>query len=108
MTAKEMLVRMLEVINQDAVGSTSAVIQYELSEPVYQVLEDGELSVFEGRTDDPDLTVQISDDDLVALFRGQLNAMSAFMAGKIKVAGDMMLAQQIVGFVDQDRISELA
>ena len=108
MTAKEMLQRMPEALIKEAVGDTSAVIQYELSEPMYQVLEDGELNVFEGRADKPDLTVQMSDDDLVSLFKGELNGMSAFMAGKVKISGDMMLAQQLVGFVDQSRMNELA
>ena len=108
MTAKEMLLKMPEAIIEEAVGDTSAVIQYELSEPMYQVLEAGELSVFEGRAENPDLTVTMSDDDLVRLFRGQLNGMSAFMSGKIKINGNMMLAQQLVGFVDQRRMTELA
>ena len=41
MTAKEMLLKMPEALIQEAVGDTSAVIQYELSEPMYQVLEAG-------------------------------------------------------------------
>jgi len=107
-TAKEMLLKMPEALIQEAVGDTSAVIQYELSEPIYQVLEAGELSVYEGRAETPDLTVTMSDDDLVSLFQGQLNGMSAFMSGKIKINGNMMLAQQLVGFVDQRRMTELA
>jgi acyl-CoA dehydrogenase len=33
--------------------------------------------------------------DLVALANGELNAMSAFMQGKIKVSGDMSLAMRL-------------
>ena len=108
MTAKEMIRRMPEVFNAGAAGDTSATIQYNISEPLYQVLENGELSVHEGEAESPDLIITMSDEDLVDLFRGNLNAMSAFMMGRIKVEGDMMLAQRLVGFVDQDRMTEIA
>lgn len=108
MTAKDLLFRMPELIDTDAVGETEAVVQYATEEPVYQVLEDGEVRVHEGVADEPDLTVEIGGDDLVALFRGELNGMAAFMSGRVKVSGDLELAQRLVGFVDQERMRELA
>ena len=108
MTAKELLFRMPEAVDAGAAGDTSAVIQYEISEPVYHVLEAGEVRTVEGRAEAPDLTVTISDDDLVALFGGKLNPMMAFMTGRIRVGGDMALAQRLVKFFDQDKLSSLA
>lgn len=108
MTAKELLSRMPQALDQEAAGDTEAVIQYEISEPVYQILENGELTVFDGRADDPDLTVTIGDDNLVKLFRGELNPMTAFMSGKIKVKGDLGLAQRLVGFVHRDRLEAVS
>ena len=107
MTAKELLNRMPDVLDPEAAAGTEATIQYEISEPTYQVLRDGKLTVHEGRAENPDLTVATSDENLVKLFRGELNAMSAFMSGKLKVKGDLSLAQRLVGFVQRDKVDTL-
>lgn len=103
-----MLHRMPDVLDAEAASGTDATIQYDISEPVYQVLKAGELTVHDGRVDEPDLTIEISDDDLVKLFSGELNAAVAFMSGQVKLRGDMMLAQKLAGFVDQSKVQSLA
>ncbi len=104
MTARELLARMPELIDADKVADTEAVIQYDISEPTYQVLKGGALTVHQGQAENPDLTIQISDDNLVKLFRGELNPMTAFMTGKLKVKGNVVLAQKLVGMVDREKI----
>ena len=42
-----------------------------------------------------DATVSIGWDDFMALSDGKLDPMMAFMQGKLKIAGDMMIAQQL-------------
>lgn len=42
-----------------------------------------------------DATVSISWDDFMALSEGKLDPMMAFMQGKLKIAGDMMIAQKL-------------
>jgi putative sterol carrier protein len=42
-----------------------------------------------------DATVSISWDDFIALSEGKLDGMMAFMQGKLKIAGDMMIAQKL-------------
>jgi putative sterol carrier protein len=42
-----------------------------------------------------DTTIQISLDDLVAMAKGALDPMMAFMTGKMKIQGDMGLAQKL-------------
>jgi putative sterol carrier protein len=108
MRAKELLLRMPEALDASAAGTTSAVIQYEISEPVHHVLEGGELRAVEGRAEHPDLTVTVSDDDLLQLFGGRLDPMMAFMSGRLRVGGDVELAQRLVGFFDQETLTSLA
>lgn len=98
---------MPQAFDTQAAGDTDATIQYQISKPVYHVVSGGELEVHDGEAPEPDLTVKIADDDLVKLFRGELNPMTAFMTGKIKVSGDMTLAQRLVAFVDRERLKAL-
>ncbi len=42
-----------------------------------------------------DCTVSLSLDDLCALLTGELNPVSGFMSGKLKVAGDMSIAMRL-------------
>ncbi|MCS6895127.1 MAG: SCP2 sterol-binding domain-containing protein [Bacteroidia bacterium] len=44
-------------------------------------------------------TIQISPEDMYALLKGELNPMSAFMAGKIRVKGDMSTAMKLQSFL---------
>jgi putative sterol carrier protein len=108
MTAKEVLYKMPHAFDPKAADGVEAVVQYDISEPVYHVIKDGTMEVFEGRAEQPNVTVKIADDDLIKLMRGELNGMSAFMTGRLKVKGDMMLAQRLVGFVDRDKLNEVA
>ena len=42
-----------------------------------------------------DATIQMAWDDFMALSEGKLDPMMAFMQGKMKIQGDMMLAQRL-------------
>lgn len=42
-----------------------------------------------------DCTIRISEDNLGKLIRGQLNPMTAFAMGKLKVSGDMSVAMKL-------------
>ncbi len=105
MTARELLHRVPDAF--EGAEGDDAVIQYAISEPVFHVLKDGRLAAHDGVADAPDVTIRVSDADLVKLMRGELNAMSAFMTGKLKVKGDMMLAQKLVSRVDRERLKSL-
>ncbi len=44
---------------------------------------------------DADTTISIALDDLMAMAQGTLDPMMAFMTGKMKIAGDMSVAQKL-------------
>ncbi|MFY9446195.1 MAG: SCP2 sterol-binding domain-containing protein, partial [Dethiobacteria bacterium] len=56
---------------------------------------DGNVELVEGAGDNPNVTILMADNDFVDLMEGKLNATSAFMAGKLKVKGDMSLAMKL-------------
>ncbi len=48
-----------------------------------------------GGVEKPDLTMTMSDKDWLAIVERKLDPMQAFVSGKIKAAGDMMLAMRV-------------
>ena len=58
--------------------------------------------VVEGGIDSPNATLTMSDEDFVGMVNGNVNAMAAFMQGRIKLEGDMGMAlklQSLFGIV---------
>ena len=104
MTAHELLRKMPEVLDREAAAGIDATIQYDVAEPLHHVLKDGEVTIHEGPAEEPDLVVRVDDEDLRKLFYGEMNPLTAFMSGRIKVEGDMQLAQRLVQLVDRDRL----
>ena len=58
-------------------------------------LADGKVELDEGETATPAMTLSMSAEDFIALTNGDLNAMAAFMQGKIRITGDMSLAMRL-------------
>lgn len=51
--------------------------------------------VTEGPSDDAQCTIEVASEDWLGIMNGSLNAMQAFMMGKLKVQGDMGLATRL-------------
>lgn len=53
--------------------------------------------VYEGtpKSGKADTTLTVSDDDMVAIAAGSLSPQVAYMKGKLKIAGNIMLAQKL-------------
>ena len=89
----------MESVDQDKIKGMNAVYQFDLSGDgggVFHVkVADGAAAVAEGASDDANITITMSADDFASLLDGKLNATSAFMAGKLKVKGDMSLAMKL-------------
>ncbi|HEX9124136.1 MAG TPA: SCP2 sterol-binding domain-containing protein [Actinomycetota bacterium] len=58
-------------------------------------IEDGTIALGLGDMDGADATITEDYDTAVGLATGQLNAVSAFMSGKLKISGNMMLLMQL-------------
>jgi putative sterol carrier protein len=87
---------------REAAGSVSARIQQVISQDdgetrYWIVIGDGAIDMGIGDLDPVDATISQSYETAAALSRGELNAVTAFMTGKIKVAGNMGLLLSLQG-----------
>jgi len=53
-----------------------------------------------GPSDDAQCTIEVSSGDWLAIVADELNAMQAFMMGKLRVSGDMALATKLQSFFE--------
>ena len=61
------------------------------------IMLDGAASQVSEEDGEADTTIKVSWDDWQAMAAGQLDGMTAFMTGKLKVEGDMSNAMQLQG-----------
>lgn len=89
----------IEAADPAKMKGVNAVYQFDLSgdnSGVFHVtVDDGKATVVESEHDSPNITITMAADDFDAMLDGKLNATSAFMAGKLKVKGDMSLAMKL-------------
>ncbi|HVF52457.1 MAG TPA: SCP2 sterol-binding domain-containing protein [Actinomycetota bacterium] len=98
---------MRDAFDPGRAGSTSAVIQYEISTDEGQKqwiveIADGGCSVREGAAESPRLTLSLALQDFVRLIFNQVEGPQLFMSGKLKLKGDMMFAMTMQGFFKRD------
>jgi putative sterol carrier protein len=67
------------------------------------ILMDGKANRVSEEGGDADTTIRISWEDWQAMAAGQLDGMTAFMTGKLKVEGDMSNAMQLQGVLSKLR-----
>ncbi|WP_165874144.1 SCP2 sterol-binding domain-containing protein [Rubrobacter taiwanensis] len=56
---------------------------------------DGEVTIEEGETKEPECTIMAGEEDWLRLVSGELDPMSATMSGKLRMKGDMSKAMQL-------------
>jgi len=105
MSVADLLQKLPAALNAEAAAGTDAVIQFNSSQPHYVTIKGGAATVSAGSASSPDVTLTMEDDDLVALMKGELNGMTAFMTGKLQLDGDLMLAQRIGGLFDPAKLA---
>lgn len=62
------------------------------------VIKDGKVNVQHGVHPHPKVTLAADSSDFIKVFTGQLDPMQAYMAGKLKLSGDLNLAMKMTQF----------
>jgi putative sterol carrier protein len=98
-SVKEIFDGMPQAFDRSAAAGLDAVIQFNIEGDEggdwYATVKDQTCTVSEGVYDNPTLSLRMSDKNWVALCKGELNAVMAFMSGQLKAQGDIMLAQRM-------------
>lgn len=83
--------------NPEAAEGMDEVFQFHFSDAGnhYLVIKDRTLDVQEGEHDDPSVSLSMSTDTLKGIMNGDINGMTAFMTGKLKATGNVMLATKL-------------
>jgi putative sterol carrier protein len=58
----------------------------------YLVIKDRQCQSIQGTHPDPKMTMTVDSEDYIKMAIGEMDAMLAFMRGKVKVSGDMTVA----------------
>jgi putative sterol carrier protein len=86
----------------DKAAGVEAVVQYHLTGEQggdwVVTIHDGACNVAQGNTQAPNLTLTADAADYIKIISGQLNAMSAFAEGKVKLKGDLSLAMKMMNY----------
>jgi putative sterol carrier protein len=90
---------MPRAFNPDAARGVDVVFQYHISGDTggdwYCAVSEGACTVSPGTHENPTCTLKMADHDFLAMINGELPAMQAFTAGKLKISGDVMKSQLI-------------
>ncbi|EPC04472.1 hypothetical protein L861_03875 [Litchfieldella anticariensis FP35 = DSM 16096] len=68
---------------------------FDDTDDYYLIVKNGNLDVKQGEHDDPSVTLSMSTDTLKGIMNGEVNGMTAFMTGKLKASGNVMLATKL-------------
>ncbi|WP_232848852.1 SCP2 sterol-binding domain-containing protein [Amphritea pacifica] len=83
--------------NSAAAAGLDAVFQYKLDEgDAYHVaISGGECALDKGLHDSPSVVLMMDSQTFKEVLEGETNGMQAFMAGRIRAEGDVMLATRL-------------
>ena len=97
---------MAEAFLPERAAGQSAVVQYDVTvagqpHPYQLKIGGGRCEIAKGRADTPHVTLTLTLPDFLRLVAGRLPPVQAFMTGKLKLQGDMMIATAMQGWFRQ-------
>ena len=98
-SVKEVFEKVPQAFNADAAKGLDAIFQFDIAGEdggIWHVsVKSGQCQVQEGHATSPTVVLSMSSDTWLGMVNKQINGIQAFMSGKLKLTGDMLLAQRI-------------
>ena len=96
-TVAEIVETMKSRFNVEAAAGLDLVFQFDIEDgdTYHIVVKDNACDIKEGAYDDPSVTLIMDSETMVGIMSGEQNGMQAFMMGKIRAEGNMMLATKL-------------
>lgn len=92
-TLDELFEMMPNVFDAEKAKDMNATVQFDLTgeggDQYYVEVANGTVNTSKGTAENPTATIHMDADDYKAMVSGELNPVTAFMSGKIKVEGDL-------------------
>ena len=102
LTVAKLMSKMPEAFIPEKAVGLNATIQFNFTGEEqgswYAVIKDGAVKVDQGVNPGPTMTLTADSADYIKVFTGELDPMSAFMQGKLKLQGDLNLAMKMSQF----------
>ncbi len=89
--------KMEQQFDAAAAAGVDAVFQFQLDDsgPWFVTVAEGCCTVTEGESEAPTVTLSMDSGTLGEIMSGELDGMSAFMGGRVRADGDIMVATQL-------------
>ncbi|WP_416884801.1 SCP2 sterol-binding domain-containing protein [Marinospirillum sp.] len=83
--------------NATAAAGMEDIFQFNIEDGdnYHIIIKDGSCEINQGNHADPSVTLIMNQDTLKDVLTGEQDGMQAFMAGKLRAEGDMMLATKL-------------
>lgn len=101
--SKRVFESMVNRFDADEADDMEAIFQFDLDDGdnYHLIIADGACSLGEGDHDDATVTLGMDLETLNDVMSGELDGMAAFMQGKIRADGDIMLATKLTQIFPQ-------
>ena len=96
-TVAEIIDSMKTRFNVDAAAGLDEVFQFNIEDgdTYHLIIKDDGFNIVDGAHDDPSVTLIMDSETMVGVMSGEMDGMQAFMMGKLKAEGNMMLATKL-------------
>lgn len=97
MNVKRIFAKLEERFNPAQANGLDAVFQFAVddADSFYFQVNNQVLNANWGEHKDPNITLRLSEETLAQVVAGELDGMSAFMRGKLRAEGDVILATRL-------------
>ncbi|WP_257296272.1 SCP2 sterol-binding domain-containing protein [Endozoicomonas sp. YOMI1] len=96
-TPAEIIESMKTRFDSDAAAGIDEIFQFDIedADTYHLIIKDGSLDIVAGAHDDPSVTLIMDSETMAGVMSGEIDGMQAFMMGKLRAEGNMMLATKL-------------